>query len=128
MVVKPGQKYKACVVSAASRFGRGLQVVEDVERGQDLLTLHPLVHVAGDANTSCGQCLMPLRHTTETAQAARGQRCSACKAVFYCSKSCQKAAWKLSHKAECAALATDKGQVRAARPTLSHRQLRAHAR
>lgn len=29
------------------------------------------------------------------------QRCSGCVGVFYCSKSCQVADWKNSHKNEC---------------------------
>ncbi|PKS11806.1 hypothetical protein jhhlp_001099 [Lomentospora prolificans] len=46
--------------------------------------------------TTCHHCL--------TTSASKLLPCSACRAVSYCSKACQRASWKLVHKAECPAL------------------------
>lgn len=47
------------------------------------------------ANSSCARC-----HRTQTQLAEPMKRCTGCRSVLYCSRECQKLAWK-THKPSC---------------------------
>ncbi|PAA78513.1 hypothetical protein BOX15_Mlig030857g3, partial [Macrostomum lignano] len=55
---------------------------------------------SGHRLTRCDHCL------------SEGERkCSACKAIVYCSRDCQKVAWRLHHKLECRCLSNHRPNV-----------------
>ncbi|MBE3045012.1 zinc finger MYND domain-containing protein, partial [Candidatus Bathyarchaeota archaeon] len=54
------------------------------------------IPTASARHTTCAFCLCADRPVTA---------CTGCRGASYCSKACQRAAWKESHKLECAALA-----------------------
>eukprot|EP01061_Rhynchopus_euleeides_P023584 TRINITY_DN38335_c0_g1_i1.p1 TRINITY_DN38335_c0_g1~~TRINITY_DN38335_c0_g1_i1.p1 ORF type:complete len:292 (+),score=49.04 TRINITY_DN38335_c0_g1_i1:147-1022(+) len=67
-------------------------------KAKDLLFLDPRLskqwpRVTRAARQRCVKC---------DAAVAQPMRCSQCKAVFYCGAPCQKAHWKMGHKARCA--------------------------
>jgi len=75
--------------------GNGLAASRNLQPGSPIINLkNPFLILAENAALSqiCSQCLYakaPLK------------RCTGCKVVNYCSTTCQTAAWKSGHKAEC---------------------------
>ncbi|MGB1592231.1 MAG: tetratricopeptide repeat protein, partial [Promethearchaeia archaeon] len=63
--------------------------------GQEL-SVHPSNVMPTCSHAGCGQRV----GATEAVEAGL-QRCAKCRKVVYCSKKCQKAAWKGGHKQEC---------------------------
>lgn len=75
--------------------GNGLAASRDLQPGLPIINLkNPFLILAENAALSqiCSQCLYPQ---------APLKRCTGCKVVNYCSTTCQTAAWKSGHKAEC---------------------------
>lgn len=71
--------------------------------------------VLPSATASLGQkCDSPTCLAREGVGRAEFRRCSACKAVRYCSVHCQQTHWRTSHKQECKKLLQDKAVARAA--------------
>jgi hypothetical protein len=76
-------------------YGNGLAANCDLEPGQVIIQItNPLLLVVEEAalGTVCAQCCF---------QSDRLKKCAGCKVVQYCSKDCQRAAWKSTHKGEC---------------------------
>ncbi|XP_072177068.1 histone-lysine N-methyltransferase SMYD3-like [Diadema setosum] len=85
----------ACVETDGK--GRGLVVKSSVCRGKLLLSEDPFVYVLSRKKRGifCDFCLL---------ESSSLQRCSSCKFVRYCCRSCQKEDWSRIHKAECRSL------------------------
>jgi hypothetical protein len=76
-------------------YGNGLAAKCDLEPGQVIIQItNPLLLVVEEAalGTVCAQCLFQSDHL---------KKCTGCQVVQYCSKDCQRAAWKSTHKGEC---------------------------
>jgi hypothetical protein len=76
--------------------GRGLYAKQRIKKGTTLVKATPAVSLLDLNNLPlyCSQC------GQETAL----KHCTGCRAVSYCSVSCQRAAWAEVHKLECPAL------------------------
>ena len=68
------------------------------------LELEPDVKEQLSRRMAARLCDAPGCSNTES-EGTKFQKCSGCKARIFCSKECQKAAWKGGHKGECTKLA-----------------------
>lgn len=88
-----------CEAVDTSYGGRGLQSREDIQEGSLILTAQPYTHVIprgiSISSLHCDVCFIPRQGL---------QRCSGCKILRYCGRSCQRRDWQL-HKSECKAFA-----------------------
>lgn len=87
-----------CRVSDCGSVGNGLVCETALVRGSVALTERPFCFVLSGkrALTCCDYCFMPAT-----------LRCTKCRAVRYCSVSCQRSAWKWAlHRGECDFLAS----------------------
>ncbi|KAK0125695.1 hypothetical protein ONS95_000301 [Cadophora gregata] len=101
-----------------STSGKRLLVKEAVKKGELICSSKPLLNIIDDDNTlkyTCDNCMvtqineMSSRHrTTSTTlpeliadENIKFLACGSCKILYYCSKKCQKEAWKDHHKFEC---------------------------
>lgn len=86
--------------------GRGLFAKRRIEAGEEVLrsALHAYALNEERISVHCANCLA----YTKT-DGGELLRCSACYVTRFCSKDCQKAAWR-AHKLECAALKARKDQ------------------
>lgn len=68
---------------------------------QQIMAVQPLSAVLeeGQARTRCANCF---EHVNGQDSSGGGSRCSGCKSIWYCSRTCQKADWR-EHRAECKA-------------------------
>lgn len=75
--------------------GRSLHTTQPFSRGALIATLTPsiLLPPRTHATQTCNHCLTPAR-----------RRCTACRAVAYCSAACQRADWRRVHGRECGVL------------------------
>ncbi|EPY53727.1 histone lysine methyltransferase Set6 [Schizosaccharomyces cryophilus OY26] len=81
-------------------YGRGMVAMERIQPGTIALskTVDAFTLEVGILTTHCSGC---------TSEGQKTLRCTACKTIHYCSKTCQKADWPL-HKLECKALQASK--------------------
>lgn len=77
--------------------GRGLQAIEAIVPGEELLVEKPLVYTLINGKTRDCRCDYCFQESPSLL------RCSRCKSVSYCNKGCQKDDWSL-HKLECKCL------------------------
>ncbi|CBY24692.1 unnamed protein product [Oikopleura dioica] len=80
--------------------GRGLYSTKNFETGMNILNSTPYVHTLALKyhGVRCAQCCV---------FKPKLLRCAGCKLQYYCSKDCQKSAWKI-HKEECKMLKSEK--------------------
>ena len=73
--------------------GRGIKTKVPINKGTSVLSCEPYAFVSTSElrREICDDCLSPVDGL---------QRCSACKMVYYCDKTCQRKAWRV-HKLEC---------------------------
>ena len=74
--------------------GRGIRVKNSLKAGSTILSCLPYLSVSKSdlQGRICDSCF--------TVRNDSLQRCSSCKAIYYCGKTCQKSAWSI-HKLEC---------------------------
>jgi hypothetical protein len=107
----------AIAESSPAAAGRGLRATEAIPAGSLIVRLDPLLSVLEDTllDKACSACFFP----SKAADNAAGKdllKCTACKALWYCSKvpfvflgstlttciqACQKKDWKTHHSKEC---------------------------
>ena len=70
-----------------------------ISRGREVLRCLPFAHVVAleSRETVCDGCMRVASETTY-------QKCSGCKAVYYCTVDCQRNAWVNYHRKECKCL------------------------
>ncbi|KAF2847598.1 hypothetical protein T440DRAFT_520728 [Plenodomus tracheiphilus IPT5] len=100
--------------SETSGAGTGLFVTEDVEYGTEIYRSEPQVMCVDDDKKAlvCDHCFAFANSVLHSDGRFRRQEdpgltmmaCNGCKVTFYCSKACQKKAWRKHHKYECALL------------------------
>ncbi len=94
MEVPPGTRLTGTTSSAR---GRGLIATRDFQPGDLIGTFSNPILALPDGpsmRTTCNYCLSPSLGRSLPA-------CSRCKATVYCNHECQRAHWKIVHKAEC---------------------------
>ncbi|KUJ13031.1 SET domain-containing protein [Mollisia scopiformis] len=93
--------------------GIGIYTAKDIEENELIFSiknpvLAVITNVEDGYKTACDNCFAALfkELRTVTNPQLAFKACSACKIAHYCSKQCQKAAWKHHHKHECQTYAT----------------------
>eukprot|EP01066_Platyproteum_vivax_P019045 Platyproteum_vivax@DN7621_c5_g2_i3.p1 len=89
-----------CKIEIGESKGREMRCCKKVPPGTLLFSEPPYIYVPSNLKESCHLCLgskPPL------------MTCSACKSVVFCSKDCQRKAWKNFHKLECKMLCAGMG-------------------
>ncbi|KAF2009450.1 SET domain-containing protein [Aaosphaeria arxii CBS 175.79] len=97
--------------SKISGAGIGLFVTKDVDDGEEIFGSKPLVNCVDNElqRSVCDNCCAYQLSTVHpsgrfrTAEDAELEMkaCSRCKVCYYCSRACQRKAWKTHHKHEC---------------------------
>ncbi|KAF3767117.1 SET domain-containing protein [Cryphonectria parasitica EP155] len=93
----------------------GLFVVNDVKAGHEIFRSQPLLVVSeGNNNDVCDHCFLNKNSSVhpdghffqgdEGRESIKILSCTGCRVVEYCSKECQRTAWKSYHKLECPVL------------------------
>ncbi|CAI9108877.1 OLC1v1008578C1 [Oldenlandia corymbosa var. corymbosa] len=103
---------KGLTVSSSPEKGRSLLTTRDFSPGEVILSQEPYVSVPNrnsiDSRPKCEWCF----------SSSNLKKCSACKVVWYCGRSCQTMDWKL-HSLECQVLCeVDKSRLTSLTPSI----------
>ena len=85
--------------------GRGIRATKDFRVGNLIISAEPFAYVLFEAMAEhvCHQCFNMVIRDKQGQPTTQLLRCSSCKFSRYCSRECQKKAWK-THKKECMAI------------------------